>query len=304
MLKHLLYNWIATRAKSQMRQSVADAVRTEWEKQSAAPEETDPQVDVAIFFALGIEAGGLVDRFERVTTTRTSWGVVRRGIWKKVRVALIETGSGARRATEAAQAAIDSLGPRWVVSSGFAGGLDPVLKKQDLVLAEAVLGTDGTREDLGLQVQAKSFPADLHVGPILSVDQVVREPKTKRKLGHQYGALAVDLETLAVARVCQDRQIPFLAVRGITDTVDEALSADVARLGEVDNPARQIGAALGAIWRRPSSVKEMWALKETALMTSERLGQFLTEIVEILGQATLENQSDADTDADADIDGD
>ena len=50
-------------------------------------------------------------------------------------------------------------------------------------------------------------------GPLLTLDHVVRSPDQRRALFDRYGALAVNMETLAVARVCRRRQVPLLAVR-------------------------------------------------------------------------------------------
>jgi len=47
-------------------------------------------------------------------------------------------------------------------------------------------------------------------------------------------------------------------------------------------PGRRIGAALGSLWKRPASYKDLWRLREQALYASERLAKFLDGVIEQL----------------------
>ncbi len=116
----------------------------------------------------------------------------------------------------------------------------------------------------------------------MTADRVIRLPDEKQALGQQHDAMAVDMETFAVAEVCQRREVRFLAVRVINDTVDEELPVDVEHLLEQKTMPGKLGAATGAIWRRPSSLKDMYQLRENALVASERLAKFLDGMVKQL----------------------
>ena len=94
-------------------------------------------------------------------------------------------------------------------------------------------------------------------------------------LFQRYGALAADMETFAVAEVCRQRGVPFASIRVVNDTSDETLPRDVEHLLAQKTGAAQLGAALGAIWRRPASAKDMYQLRENALVASGRLAKFL-----------------------------
>ena len=124
----------------------------------------------------------------------------------------------------------------------------------------------------------------VHVGRLLTVDHVIRDPQEKRTLGQRHEALAVDMESMAVAEVCRREKVRFLSVRVIIDDVDRALPRDIDLLVRKKSAAGRMGAAAGAILRRPSSVKDMWQLKEDALVASERLAKFLVGIVGQLPQ--------------------
>ena len=90
------------------------------------------------------------------------------------------------------------------------------------------------------------------------------------------------METLAVAEVCQREKQRFLAVRVVNDAVDDELPADVERLVRKKTWVRRVSAAAGTIVRRPSTVKDLWRFRETAIVCSQRLAKFLEGVVEQL----------------------
>lgn len=284
VFRHILHNWLQTTAKQKIRDTVVDAAREKLaemgEPQNA--EDEDPSCDVGVVFALGIEAGGLVDLMDSVVTARAKGFVARRGTLRGRRIILVESGAGPARAARATEALIDGHRPGWVISAGFAGGLQPELKRYDVVMADAVSDRDDRRLAIDLAVDRAALPAGVHVGRLLSVDEVIRLPGEKQALGQRHGALAVDLESFATAEVCQRRGTRLLAIRILTDAMDEQLPADIQRLSDQPNTAARLGAAAGAIWRRPSSLKDMMALKETALVGSDRLAKFLAGVIETL----------------------
>ncbi len=90
------------------------------------------------------------------------------------------------------------------------------------------------------------------------------------------------METFAVAEVCRRRQIPFLAIRVVVDAVGDQLPPDVDLLLQQKSAAARWGAAFGAILNRPGSLADLLKLKEQALMASDRLGKFLSSVIQAL----------------------
>jgi adenosylhomocysteine nucleosidase len=148
-------------------------------------------------------------------------------------------------------------------------------------MADQIVDTHDRQFEIDLKLRQDSFASQrrLHIGRLLTADRIIREPEEKRALGTRYGALAVDMESWAVAEVCRNEKIRFLAVRVISDAVGDTLPEDIDFLIKRWSTAGRIGAAAGAILRRPSSIKDMWQLKEDALVASERLAKFLAGIV-------------------------
>lgn len=62
-----------------------------------------------------------------------------------------------------------------------------------------------------------------HRGPILTVDHILTAEE-KWVLAAESGAMAVDMESAAIASVAAACSVPFLAIRGILDPVHEDLA--------------------------------------------------------------------------------
>ncbi len=287
VLRFLLRSWLHRTAEEKVRQKVAEMARQQGhaaaERQQTGPSDPPSKpCHLGVVFALGIEAGGLEDLLEDVTSTRGEGFVVRQGDLKGRRIAVVRCGAGRENAARATEALIAGHKPQWVVCCGFAGGLDPALCRRDVLMADRLVDTSQNRLTLDLQVDRAALAASpgVHVGRLLTADRIVRLPEEKRSLGRQYDALAVDMESFAVAEACRRRKIRFLCVRVIHDAVDDELPADVEKLLAQETSAARLGAAAAAVWRRPSSLKDMLQLKEDALLASDRLAKFLAAMIE------------------------
>jgi adenosylhomocysteine nucleosidase len=297
VLRYLFNHWLRQKASETVRQKVADTVRDGMSKaagqdsQSEPPEELPP-CDVGLVFALENESGGLEDLLAEKVTLRGHGFVAVRGDLDGRRVVVIRSGAGREAAAEATAALIQGHEPKWVISSGFAGGLTPDLQRYDVVMADSLVDLDGKRLDIDLKVD----PAELartpgvHVGRLLTADRVIRLPSEKRSLGQKHEALAVDLESFAVAEVCREHQVRFLAVKILSDSMLDELPPDVEQLARQKTTAARFGAAVGAVWRRPTSAKDMYRLRENALTATDRLAKFLASMIEQLVPRDVEEK--------------
>lgn len=237
--------------------------------------------DVGIVAALGIEVGFLIDRLTNVRKYSGPHHSVVEGEYGGKLVALVVAGVGRHAARQGTQLLLDGHHPRWVFSVGFGGSLDPALGRNALVLPSEVLDLDGVRTTLEQPVPPESIGLGTRSGRLLTVDQIIRTAAEKAELRARYDADLVDMETSAVAAVCEARKVRFLAMRVISDDATADLPPEVAAL--MTKPASyQVGAALRAIWRRPSRIKDFWALHEHAQEAADRLAVGVTRLVERL----------------------
>lgn len=240
------------------------------------------EADIGIVAALSMEVSPFVGRCLPVQSYVGDRFHVQGVLLHDIRIAVVESGAGANLAARATNTLIDGHSPKWVVSIGFSGALQSHLKVGDLVVANAIVDQQG--KGLSVPVQMQSAPQDrLFVGKFLNTDQIVRRAEDKRQLGDSTGAIAVDMESLAVARVCAERNIRFMSVRVISDDLSKDLPQEVLSVFG-STGYRRAGAVLSALWNRPGSWSDMWKLREQAIESAARLGLFLRNVVERLGE--------------------
>jgi adenosylhomocysteine nucleosidase len=142
---------------------------------------------------------------------------------------MLETGVGATAMETALHWCLN--GPRWgdavyrprlLVSAGFAGALQPEQRVGELVLATEVADAQGHCWP-ALRPTAWAEGA-FAAGRLLTMRELVSDPQEKQRLGRQYKALAVDMESAVAARLCHEHNVPFACLRVISDDWQTALS--------------------------------------------------------------------------------
>jgi 4-hydroxy-3-methylbut-2-enyl diphosphate reductase len=127
---------------------------------------------------------------------------------------VIRTGVGPERVERNAEAI--SAHPGWI-SAGLCGGLAPQALPGHVVVADSVTVGDRQIEVPGardLAARLRAAELDVHVGPVVASDHVVRG-RERRQLA-KAGFLAVDMESGALAELADDK--PFAVVRVVLDT--------------------------------------------------------------------------------------
>jgi len=145
-------------------------------------------------------------------------------------VVLVQTGVGKKRAERAAQLVLERYPVTALVSFGFGGALSDETEVGDIVLCPALYEETGSgapcRSDAGLissAEQASSGKAKFVSGNGLTATRVVSDSKAKRVLGKAFSAKVVDMESYWIGSMASARKVPFLAVRAISDTIDDRL---------------------------------------------------------------------------------
>lgn len=233
--------------------------------------------DIGIVCALSIEIAAFLDRCQHVKKYTGGDFQFRGGFYDGIRIAVVESGMGFARARRATQALVDGHAPRWLLSCGFAGALRPDIPIGSIVVADSIV--DQHEQNLQIDLHMPADPArGLFVGRLLTADELVRTVALKKQLAEQYAALAVDLESLAVAQVARENKTRFLAVRVISDDLSADLPPEILSVVGATGSVR-FGAAIGALWKRPSAAKDMWHMREQAQSAATRLATFLDGVV-------------------------
>ncbi len=123
-----------------------------------------------------------------------------------------------------------------VICAGAAGAL-----AEGLAVGDVVIGTETVEHDIrnlfglphlprfaGSKVLLEQCRAAfqstpvcrVHFGPIASGDEDIADPKRRKALHGKTGALAVAWEGAGGARACKFSEVPFVEIRGVTDSAD------------------------------------------------------------------------------------
>ncbi len=157
----------------------------------------------------------------------------------EARLVLLQCGIGKVNTAVGAVELIDHYDPELVISSGVAGGADPTLNPLDVVVAEACTYHDAycgqevaygqimglparyeSRADLVAMALALPVGGNARVRSGLTVTGewfVDSREKMLDILDHFPEAMAVDMESCAIAQVCHLYHTPFISFRIISD---------------------------------------------------------------------------------------
>jgi len=147
--------------------------------------------------------------------------------------------------------ALDALGGTdfsAVVSFGLAGGLDYALRPGHVVVADAIVGGDARRDThprLSSVLMKGAAAAGCKVAPgaIIGVDQPAMHPAAKAALREGAQAVAVDMESHLAEEFARRRDIPFVALRAISDPAARALPPLVAKALTPEGDIHALGVA-------------------------------------------------------------
>jgi len=128
-------------------------------------------------------------------------------------------GIGAESDRWAAEAAIVKYSPEVIISAGVAGALAPELHVGETMFPALIIDSqDGSRHETAIK-NAPVANTPLGRTTVVSSPQISGTAQ-KQQLAKSYGAHAVDMESAAVARAAMTHNLPFLAIKSISDEYD------------------------------------------------------------------------------------
>lgn len=197
-------------------------------------------------------------------------------------------GIGRSRASDTARRAFDLIpGAELVIGTGVAGALSSGLKPGDLVLSDRTLTirTDGqvaeqvaAVDDAHLRAIGRSLAIAgiaYSTGAILTSHRVLATGAEKRRAKESTGAIAVDMETAAIAAEAAARGIPFVAIRAVLDEVDDEVVG--AAMADHDGNVRPL-AATSYLLRNPATMLKLPRLIRNLSRATTAIADALTAI--------------------------
>lgn len=153
------------------------------------------------------------------------------------------SGAGWQNAAATTQALIDK-GVQQLISWGCAAGLSDTLKPGDLVLATQIISEHHQLDTDHLwrkQIQQRlAAHVSIHEGRLFTSQELVSSSQTKQLIQHQSQAIALDMESAAIADKAQSANLACLVIRSIADPVNQDLPKAVLKglnnKGQVELP--------------------------------------------------------------------
>jgi len=191
-------------------------------------------------------------------------------------VAFVATGIGMKRGRAIARQALSALpDTELVIGTGVVGALSGGLRPGDIVIADRAMKAreDSAHPEHVLPVDPATLnycERTLHAaglasstGAILSSLRVIPNAEGKRAAKQHSGAIAVDMESAAIAGEATARGIPFAIVRTVIDSLEDEIFG--AEMADEEGHVKPLAAA-NYLVRNPSAVLKIpWMIRNLAL---------------------------------------
>jgi adenosylhomocysteine nucleosidase len=194
------------------------------------------------------EFEGILKRFGKSSKLEWSAEFAREAEWRGDRWLMVANGPGPKLVDQALERKVEVDG---IISTGFCGALDPALRVGDIVVGKP--------------------------GSILSMDHVAVTAAEKRDLRARSGAVAVEMESAAVAKKAAQWGVDFRCIRVISDGAGEDMPLDFNLYRDEDGRFSRTRIALAAIARPFTAVPALLRLDRNCSIAARSLGDFFAD---------------------------
>jgi len=172
-------------------------------------------------------------------------------------IMLAITGIGIHNAEDTVKSVLDVLNADFLLSIGFAGALSEGVRIGDLVAATSVSLVSGNSmketvlisDERGLLNRVGGNVA-ARAGSFFTLEKLMEKKAVRHFVPGDAAYPVCEMETFPLAVIALERQMPFLAVRSITDLADEEIPPEFVEL--VDSSGQhQSARAVGLLLRKP-----------------------------------------------------
>jgi adenosylhomocysteine nucleosidase len=184
------------------------------------------------------------------------------------------TGIGRQNAEQTIREALAEHRFQFVLTCGFAGGLNP-----ELPTGTVIFSTDEGFSLSPALLEAGARPASFHCS-----DRIATSAEEKQKLWQSTGADAVEMESSVIRAACREHGIPSATVRVISDSASEDLPLDFNRLMDAEQTLSYGRLAL-ALAVSPGKIGALLRLQRTTKRAAELLAGVLMKVIS--GQAPI-----------------
>jgi adenosylhomocysteine nucleosidase len=174
---------------------------------------------IAFVFAMPIELEPLA-RSLRLTETQVGGAPAHEGSLDGRDVIAVVTGMGTALATQGMRRVLDAMSVRWVLVVGITGALENETPIGHLVVPEIVVNSETGRE-----FRPAPLAIGIPAGKMWTTNGLTTSPSDLTALLAD-GVVSLDMETAAIAELCEARGIPWSVFRAISDRASDGTVDD------------------------------------------------------------------------------
>lgn len=196
-------------------------------------------------------------------------------------VFLCLSGIGYEAAANAAKKYLD-FDVNGLISWGVAGATDSSLNSGDLIFAESVIAQNKTFQTSTawknkLLTYFQKSNIKVLSGDIASSREICASITDKNNLLHKTAAIAVDMESAAIAEIAMNHHLDFLVIRSIADKADTSIpEAVLNHTDHLGNP--KILDFVLSCMLKPTQIREIAVLAKSYKMALKTLGSIAPDL--------------------------
>lgn len=231
---------------------------------------------IAIVFALPVESSDFARLLTKpIVYAREGVESIRGEIHGRP-VALFHTGVGEKSCRTHIESFLRQQQLKYLISAGFAGGLDQELQIGDLLLAENF----SSPELLGSE-HLDFADTGLFVGKLATVPAVIDSKSERDRWAAESGAAAVDMETEFISAACAAHQVPMLSLRVISDTASEPFPAPPGVLFDLEKQKTNFGRLALYLATHPGALMRLNAFRQRVALARQSLTSALDKLLRV-----------------------
>jgi adenosylhomocysteine nucleosidase len=245
-------------------------------------------MNILVAGALFHELKPLLEHLKHKDVSPSSAFRIRQAEYLAHQLVVVITGVGTSNSKEAVAHSLENFRPDLIISIGFGGALYSEAQIGDLVIAESIflVSANSIKKTIPIPdhsslLRGLDKDIGLKVGTFFTLEAPTKKEAVNLLVPAQLPRPVCEMETFPIAGLALERQIPFLAVRSITDLACEDIPFDLFSIPERGGDYRLISAA-GVLFRKPQLIPMAAKLAIRSRKASKRLWQFFEALARIL----------------------
>lgn len=246
---------------------------------------------IGLVAAMPDEIRPLIRRVAPVTREKRAGFTIYRFVKGGKDVTLIESGIGTERAARATRTLMEAATPGLILNFGFGGAVRPGPAVGDIVVANRLLlfkerlfseqqgVTPALLPDLIRALERLQDGINIHQGTFITTGEIIGKRMLAGLLPTGAAHPVLEMESAAVARVAHGMNVPFAAIRAISDGADEELGFSIADFTDREMRIRT-WKVLWTLARKPGILPQLLRLGKNSRRAGENLATAVMAVLD------------------------